>query len=68
LAQDDRIRTQLLMALTEDNRLHVTEVVSLLELLRKDVDPRKLAGQIIGGLPSLSRSLILGWADRVLVQ
>jgi hypothetical protein len=68
LAQDERIRAQLLMALTEDNRLHVPEVVSLLELLRQDVDPRRLVGQLIGELPAISRSLMLGWADKVLVS
>ncbi len=68
LAQDDKIRSQLLLALTEDNRLHVAEVMHLLDLVRDEVEPSKLAGQLLRELPSLSRAALLGWADRVLVS
>jgi hypothetical protein len=68
LAQDDKIRSQLLLALTEDNRLHIAEVMNLLDMVGDDVDPSKLAGQLLRELPNLSRVALLGWADRVLVS
>lgn len=56
------------MALTEDNKLHVEEVLGLLKLVQDDIDPQKLAGDVISSVPSLGRQLLLNWADRVLVS
>ncbi|MEW5300846.1 MAG: hypothetical protein WDW36_003746 [Sanguina aurantia] len=65
---DDKLRTQVIMALTEDNKLHVEEVLGLLKLVQDDIDPQKLAGDVISSVPSLGRQLLLNWADRVLVS
>jgi hypothetical protein len=67
LLLDEKLRRQMIMALTEDNRLHVEEVRQVLALLGPDVNPQRLAGQVVAGLPSLGRQVLLGWADKVLV-
>lgn len=66
LLVDDKLRRQLLLALTEDNRLHVEEVQQLLQLVQNDINPQKIVQQTLLDLPSLSRQLMLGWSDRVL--
>ena len=68
LLTDERLRSQVLLALTEDNRLHVEEVQEVLALLQGEVDPQKLVGGFLQELPALSRQLVLKWADRVLVS
>lgn len=65
---DGKLRNQLIEALTEDNRLHVDEVAKLLAMLGGDVDPGRLVGKVVSDLPSLSRQVMLSWADRVLVS
>jgi hypothetical protein len=67
LLLDEKLRRQVIMALTEDNRLHVTEVRQVLGLLQGDVNPTQLVGQVVRDLPSISRQAMLSWADRVLV-
>ncbi|BDA46770.1 Protein ACTIVITY OF BC1 COMPLEX KINASE 1, chloroplastic [Coccomyxa sp. Obi] len=65
---DERLRSQLLLALTEDNRLHVDEVARLVRLIQGDVNPQKLVSDTVASLPSLSRQLMLQWSDRVLAS
>lgn len=67
LLVDDKLRRQVIMALTEDNRLHVAEVQQVLSLLQGDVNPGQLVGQVVRDLPSIGRQAMLSWADRVLV-
>lgn len=67
LLVDEKLRRQMILALTEDNRLHVAEVRQVLALLGPDVNPQRLAGQVVAGLPSIGRQVLLGWADKVLV-
>jgi hypothetical protein len=64
---DEKLRRQVLLALTEDNRLHVAEVQQVLRLLQADVNPGQLVGQVVRDLPSIGRQAMLSWADRVLV-
>jgi hypothetical protein len=66
LLLDDRLRGQLIAALTEDDRLHVEEVRRLLELLQDDIDMRGIVGSLITDFPSLSRQLAVSWSDKVL--
>ncbi|CAL5228284.1 g11389 [Coccomyxa viridis] len=63
---DEKLRSQLLQALTEDNRLHIDEVAQLVRMIQGDIDPSKLVTQTVTTLPSLSRQLMLQWSDRVL--
>jgi hypothetical protein len=65
---DAKLRGQLVEALTEDNRLHVDEVAKLLALLGSDVDPARVVQRVVADLPTLSRQVMLSWADRVLVS
>ena len=66
LLLDTVLREQLIAALTEDNRLHIDEVRSLLALVQDEVDVPGLAGALVTDLPAISRSLVLSWSDRVL--
>ncbi|KAI8476243.1 MAG: ABC1 family-domain-containing protein [Monoraphidium minutum] len=66
---DAKLRGQLIEALTEGNKLHVDEVAALVGMLGPaGVDPSRLVGQVVADLPALSRSVMLSWADRVLVS
>jgi len=66
LLMDARLRGQLLMAFTEEDRLHLEEVRSLMELVQDDVDPGRLVQDTIADLPALSRQLMTDWSDKVL--
>eukprot|EP00798_Chlamydomonas_sp_ICE-L_P012595 gene12595-15821_t len=68
LLTDERLRLQMVMALTEDNKLHVEEVLSVLKLVQDDIKPQLLVRDIVTDLPKLSRQLLLSWADKVLVS
>jgi hypothetical protein len=68
LLLDDRLRTQILLALTEDNKLHVAEVLSVLRLVQNDIQPSKLVSDLAKEMPLLGRQLLVGWADKVLVS
>ncbi|WP_366944943.1 AarF/ABC1/UbiB kinase family protein [Chamaesiphon sp. GL140_3_metabinner_50] len=49
-AEGRSIRNQIIMALTEDNRLHVTEVQQLWNLVKAELEPAKLLNVAIGAL------------------
>jgi predicted unusual protein kinase regulating ubiquinone biosynthesis (AarF/ABC1/UbiB family) len=66
LLLDEKLRRQLLLALTEDNRLHVEEVQQLYRLIQGDINPQKIVQSALFDLPAISRQLMLGWSDRVL--
>lgn len=59
---------QVILALTEDNKLHVSEVLSVLRMVQNDVNPQRLVGDVVASLPTLSRQIMLSWADKVLVS
>ena len=64
---DEQLRQQLLIAFTEDGRLHIDEVRRIVALLGSNtVDPRQLVGDTARNLPGLARDLLVGWSDRVL--
>jgi hypothetical protein len=67
LLLDEKLRQQVVMALTEDNQLHVAEVREVLALLQGDVNPGRLVQQVVRDLPSIGRQVMLSWADKVLV-
>ena len=54
------------MALTEDNRLAVDEVASVLRLVRSEIDTTRVLRDIAREVPNLARQLLLSWADRTL--
>eukprot|EP00878_Enallax_costatus_P026912 GHUV01028924.1.p1 GENE.GHUV01028924.1~~GHUV01028924.1.p1 ORF type:complete len:261 (+),score=63.34 GHUV01028924.1:463-1245(+) len=68
LLLDEKLRRQVIMALTEDNQLHVAEVRQVLALLQNDVSPGRVVQQVVTDLPSIGRQVMLSWADKVLVS
>eukprot|EP00775_Hariotina_reticulata_P007990 gene7990-8188_t len=67
LLLDEKLRRQVILALTEDNQLHVAEVRQVLQLMQADVSPGRLVQQVVSDLPSIGRQVMLSWADKVLV-
>ena len=63
---DETLRRQLLLALTEDNRLRVDEVARVAALLGDDVQIDRLASQSLAGGPAFLRKMALSWSDKVL--
>ncbi len=51
-AEGRSLRNQIIMALTEDNRLHVSEVQQLWNLVKQELEPAKLLNVAIGALAS----------------
>jgi hypothetical protein len=63
---DDNLRQQLLLAFTEDNRLHINELRRIAQLIQGDVDTSKILRNSATRLPFLARDLAIKWSDRVL--
>jgi len=66
LITDEALRRQLLLALTEDNRLRVDEVARVAALLGEDIAVDRLAQQSLTGGPAFLRKMALSWSDKVL--
>jgi hypothetical protein len=65
---DNELRRQLLMAFTEDDRLHFKEASKVLDLVRGEIDAPKMVAGSFANLPGLARALAVGWSDRVLAS
>lgn len=65
---DDELRQQLLLALTDDDRLHVEEIAKLYALVQNDINPQKIVTQTLVDIPAISRNMLLAWSDRVLTS
>ncbi|KAJ4958325.1 hypothetical protein NE237_025436 [Protea cynaroides] len=63
---DAGIRRQLLLALTEDSKLHIQELVDVYRLIEGEIDIPSVASQIVRELPDVTRDLILSWSNSVL--
>lgn len=63
---DAGIRRQLIMALTEDSKLHIQELVDVYRLVEDDVDIPAVAFEVLRDLPSVTRDFMLSWTDAVL--
>lgn len=63
---DEGIRRKLLLALTEDSKLHVQELVDVYRLLEDQIDVPSVALQVAQELPSVARDAILSWSASVL--
>ena len=66
LVTDEQLRVQLLMAVTEDNRLHVEEIQRLVDLLQDDIKVDKLATTAVNDGPAFFRKMALSWSEKVL--
>ncbi|KAJ4707681.1 Protein kinase superfamily protein [Melia azedarach] len=65
---DEGIRRQLLLALTEDSKLHIQELVDVYRLVESDLDMPSLAMEVVRDFPTVVRDLALSWTDSVLLD
>uniref|UniRef100_A0A7N0R8L0 Protein kinase domain-containing protein n=1 Tax=Kalanchoe fedtschenkoi TaxID=63787 RepID=A0A7N0R8L0_KALFE len=63
---DAGIRRQLLLALTEDSKLHIQELLDVYRLLEADVDVPSVALEVVRDLPNVARDFVLSWSQSVL--
>ncbi|CAM0874843.1 unnamed protein product [Alopecurus aequalis] len=63
---DSGIRRQLIMAFTEDSKLHVEELVDVYRLVEDQIDIPSVALEVLQDLPSVARDFMLSWTDSVL--
>ena len=66
LLTDSKLRQQLILAATEDDRLQGDEISRLLILLQKEVKLEKLINNAVSDGPNLARKLALSWSSKVL--
>lgn len=63
---DEGIRRQLLLALTEDSKLHIQELVDVYRLVEDQIDVPSVALEVARDLPSVVRDVMLSWSDSIL--
>ncbi|XP_057959702.1 protein ACTIVITY OF BC1 COMPLEX KINASE 1, chloroplastic isoform X2 [Malania oleifera] len=63
---DEAIRRQLILALTEDSKLHIQELVDVYRLIEDEIDIPSLAFRAIQDFPNVARDIMLSWSDSVL--
>ncbi|XP_027080788.1 protein ACTIVITY OF BC1 COMPLEX KINASE 1, chloroplastic isoform X4 [Coffea arabica] len=63
---DAGIRRQLLLALTEDSKLHIQELIDVYRLLEDQIDIPSVALEVAQDLPSVARDVMLSWSASVL--
>ncbi|GAA0172670.1 hypothetical protein LIER_26448 [Lithospermum erythrorhizon] len=63
---DEGIRRQLLLALTEDSKLHIQEILDVYGLIEDQLDVPTMAREVAQDLPSIARDIILSWSASVL--
>ncbi|XP_062165367.1 protein ACTIVITY OF BC1 COMPLEX KINASE 1, chloroplastic isoform X1 [Alnus glutinosa] len=63
---DEGIRRQLLLALTEDSKLHIQELVDVYRLVESDIDIPSVAVEVVRDLPAVVRDVMLSWSQSVL--
>lgn len=63
---DAGIRRQLILAFTEDSRLHVEELIDVYRLVEDQIDMPSVAVEVLQDLPSVARDFMLSWSDSIL--
>ncbi|KAL2318281.1 hypothetical protein Fmac_032157 [Flemingia macrophylla] len=63
---DEGIRRQLLLALTEDSKLHIEELVDVYRLLEDQIDIPSVAVEVARDLPTVVRDILLSWSESIL--
>ncbi|WP_233501329.1 ABC1 kinase family protein [Acaryochloris thomasi] len=58
---------QIVLALTEDERLHTEEVSRLWDLVKEDFQPQRLLGAAFGALASFSEEAVANWPPVVAI-
>ncbi|KAL5719497.1 Protein ACTIVITY OF BC1 COMPLEX KINASE 1 [Ranunculus cassubicifolius] len=65
---DEGIRRQLLLALTEDSKLHIQELIDVYRLVEDDINIPSVALGMARELPSVTRDIMLAWSDSILAD
>ena len=65
-SKGEPFREQLLRALTQNNRLAITEMTETLALLEGDIVLDDLLRELVQDVPMFSREILLAWSSRVL--
>ncbi|XP_042394788.1 protein ACTIVITY OF BC1 COMPLEX KINASE 1, chloroplastic-like [Zingiber officinale] len=63
---DSGIRRQMIMALTEDSKLHIQELVDVYRLVEDQIDIPSVALEVLQDLPNVTRDFMLAWTDTIL--
>ncbi|KAG6770887.1 hypothetical protein POTOM_026586 [Populus tomentosa] len=63
---DEGIRRQLLLAMTEDSKLHIEELVDVYRLVEDQIDIPSVTREVVRDIPTVIRDLILSWSDSIL--
>ncbi|GFS41967.1 protein kinase superfamily protein [Actinidia rufa] len=63
---DEGIRKQLLLAMTEDSKLHIQELVDVYRLVEDQIDIPSVALEVVRDLPSVARDVMLSWSNSIL--
>ncbi|GFS41981.1 protein kinase superfamily protein [Actinidia rufa] len=63
---DEGIRKQLLLAMTEDSKLHIQELVDVYRLVEDQIDIPSVALEVARDLPSVARDVMLSWSNSIL--
>ncbi|KAL6658661.1 hypothetical protein ACP70R_004247 [Stipagrostis hirtigluma subsp. patula] len=63
---DAGIRRQLILAFTEDSKLHVEELFDVYRLVEDQIDMPSVALEVLQDLPSVARDFMLSWSDSIL--
>ena len=63
---DEYIRSALILALTQDDRLHVEEVLRLGQLMGGSVKPQVVVQGALQQGPRFVRSILSAWSDKVI--
>ena len=68
LLTDAKLRQQLVLALTEDDRLQVDEITRLLAVLQREVNVQKVVQNAVADGPNIARKFALSWSSKVLAD
>lgn len=63
---DEGIRRKLILALTEDSKLHVQELVDVYRLVEDQIDVPTVAVEVARDFPAMARDVLLSWSRSVL--
>lgn len=63
---DEGIRRKLILAFTEDSKLHIQELVDVFRLLEDQIDVPTVASELVWDLPAVARDVMLSWSDSIL--
>ncbi|KAL7001854.1 Protein ACTIVITY OF BC1 COMPLEX KINASE 1, chloroplastic [Sarracenia purpurea var. burkii] len=63
---DEGIRRQLLLAFTEDSKLHIQELLDVYRLVEDQIDIPSVALEVARDLPSVARDVMLSWSKSIL--